>query len=137
MILMFCQLWALCVRRFKHVCRKPFIPAMQLVMPFCFTLFIVVMVELRRFQEHPPLRLSLSPFGRSTVVCGVAYSSNTTEASALARVYRRQFDSDAHKVVYLNDLPGYTTIDNVHDYLMEEGKRDRHEYSYRTFVAAE
>ena len=138
-MLVFSQFWALCVRRFKNVCRKPFIPAVQVTMPCLFTWFIVVLVELKKFQGHPPLLLSLSPFGRSTVVYGVADSHNATAALAVAvaKLYRRQVDSDPLNVEYLNEMPGHTTGDNVHDYLMEKGKRDAHEYSYRTFVAAE
>ena len=136
-MLVFCQFWALCVRRFKNVCRKPFIPAVQVIMPCLFTWFIVVLVELKKFQGHPPLRLSLSPFGRSTVVYGVTDSNNATAALAVAKLYGWQVDSDGLKVEYLNEMPGHTTGDNVRDYLMEKGKRDAHEYGYRTFVAAE
>ncbi len=106
-------------------------------MPCLFTWFIVVVVKLETYQEHPPLFLSLSPFGRSTVVYGVAGGDNATEAFAIAKLYRRIVDSDGRKVEYLNEMPGHTESDNVHDYLMEKGKRDIHEYNYRTFVAAE
>ena len=136
-MLLFCQFRALCVRRFKNVCRKPFIPVMQVLMPFLFTWLMVAMLEMKMTQGRPPLRLSLSVFGKSTVVYGVADSTSSTAALAVAKLYRRQVDSDALKVEYLNEMPGHTTGDNVHDYLMEKGKRDAHDYTFHTFVAAE
>ena len=132
-----CQFRALCLRRFKNVCRKPFIPVMQVVMPFLVTWFIVALANMEMFKEYPPLLLSLSPFGRSTVVYGVADSHNATAALAVAKLYRGQVDSGARKVEYLNGMPGHKAGDNVHDYLMEKGKRDAHDYTYHTFVAAE
>ena len=137
-MLVFYQFRALCVRRFKNVCREPFIPVLQAIIPFLLLGSIIPLVQKSEmFQGRPPLRLSLSPFGRSTVVYGVADSNNDTAALAVAKLYREQVYSDALKVEYLNEMPGHTTGDNVHDYLMEKGKRDAHAYSYRTFVAAE
>lgn len=131
-----CQFWAMCMKRFKYLYRKPFVPIMQALMPSFFTWFIMAMVELKLYQSHPPLHLSLSLFGETIVVYGVAHSP-TTKALALGEMYRQQFDGGSQEVVCLNNLSGYTASDSVHEYLLQKGKHDRHDYSYQLFVAAE
>ena len=82
------------------------------------------------YKKQPPLRLSLAQYGRSTVPFRVAPSDNSTEASALANAYIRQFDSDTIRAKYFHKV-------DMMSYLIEMSKQDRHEYLCRTFVAAE
>ena len=124
----------MCVKRLKNVYRKPFVPVMQTLMPVCFTWFVVALVEMRLYQSHPPLRLSLSLFGRSTVVYDYQ-PSNDSDMMRIADSYKKQFDTDSHELIDLNKLSGYT--DGVNDYLLEQGNADRNKYSYHHFVAAE
>ena len=125
-----CQFRAMFVKRFKYMCRKPITPVLQVIMPFVVTWFIIVMLEMNVYKKQPPLRFSLAQYGRSTVPCSVAPSDNSTEASALAKAYIRQFDSDIIKAMYFQKV-------DMRSYLIEMGKQDTHEYMYRTFVAAE
>ena len=107
---------------------------MQMMMPVCFTWFVVAMVEMKLYQSHPPLRLGLSMFGRSTVVYDFE-PSDDANMTRIANSYKQQFGSDSHELIDLNELSGYT--DGVNDYLLQQGNKDRNKYSYHHFVAAE
>ena len=121
---------AMFLKLFMHTHRRPLVTFMQAVVPFGFTMLVLLIRE-DDVSELTPLQLDLSHFRDNVVAYGFKYFS-CPKCKLLMDAYSSQFQDIKH--VQLEDISGRW---RVNEYLLAVGKNNTAELVHHRLVAAQ